>query len=50
MVKPYTLQDVIKGLNDILPYDWRSFLEKRVAQTAPEPPLDGLTARLEAGL
>jgi predicted metalloprotease with PDZ domain len=43
MVKPYTVQDVIKGLNDVLPYNWRSFLEKRVAQIATEPPLDGLT-------
>ena len=43
MVKPYTIEDVIKTLNDVLPYDWRSFLDKRVAQTAPEPPLDGLT-------
>jgi predicted metalloprotease with PDZ domain len=43
MVKPYTLQDVIAALNEVLPYDWRSFLEKRVAHAGTEPPLDGIT-------
>lgn len=43
MVKPYTLQDVIAGLEEVQPYDWRSFLEKRVARAGAAPPLDGLT-------
>jgi predicted metalloprotease with PDZ domain len=34
---------VVKTLNDVAAYDWKSFLEKRLHATAAEPPLDGLT-------
>lgn len=39
----YTFEDVVAGLNRVLPYDWASFLDKRINQVAPEYPLDGLT-------
>jgi predicted metalloprotease with PDZ domain len=39
----YTFEDVVKGLNDVLPYDWAGFLTKRVKDVAPEFPLDGVT-------
>jgi predicted metalloprotease with PDZ domain len=42
MVKPYTIQDVIKGLDEVVPYNWLSLLERRVRHTAPQPPLEGL--------
>ena len=42
-VKPYTFGDIVKGLNDVVSYDWRGFLEKRVQQAAPDPPLGGIS-------
>jgi predicted metalloprotease with PDZ domain len=41
-VRPYSFDELIKALNDVAPYDWKAFFEKRVASTG-EPPLDGLT-------
>ena len=43
-VKPYTLDDVIGALNQIVPNDWRSFLDSRVYKIAPHPPLGALDA------
>jgi predicted metalloprotease with PDZ domain len=40
--RPYTFEDVVKGLNDVMPYDWASFLTKRIKDVAPEFPLDGI--------
>jgi predicted metalloprotease with PDZ domain len=42
MVKPYTFDDVVKALNDVLPYDWRSFLNARVNATSEHAPLAGV--------
>jgi predicted metalloprotease with PDZ domain len=42
-VKPYNFDDIVAALNSVLPYDWKSFLEKRVMQAGAKPPLDGIT-------
>jgi predicted metalloprotease with PDZ domain len=44
MVKPYTLDDVVAALNQVMPNDWRAFLEYRVFRVAPHPPLGALEA------
>jgi len=38
---PYTLDDVVKDLNDVAPYDWRRFLNDRVYDLHPEVPENG---------
>jgi predicted metalloprotease with PDZ domain len=44
MLKPYTLDDVVAALNQVVPNDWRAFLEARVYRVAPHPPLGALQA------
>ena len=39
----YTLDDVIKTLNEVAPYDWRGFLQTRVYDLHPEVPMNGFT-------
>ncbi|WP_308238202.1 PDZ domain-containing protein [Phenylobacterium sp. J367] len=39
----YTFEDVVAGLNKVVPHDWSGFLTKRLREVAPEPPLDGIT-------
>jgi len=41
--RPYTFDDVVKGLNDVVPYDWAQFLNAHINEVAPSFPLDGLT-------
>ena len=41
-VKPYTLDEVLKTLGDLVPYDWRAHFQVRVQGLAEAPPLDGL--------
>lgn len=41
-VKPYTFEDVVKALNDVVENDWKTFLERRVIVLAETPPLDGI--------
>lgn len=43
-VKTYTLDDVINGLNEVAPADWRSFLAERLESTKPGAPLHGIEA------
>lgn len=43
LVKTYTFDDVVNTLNDVMPYDWRSFLTERIYQVAPHAPLAGIT-------
>jgi predicted metalloprotease with PDZ domain len=43
LVKTYTLDDVVNTLNEVMPYDWRSFLTTRIYQVAPHAPLAGIT-------
>ena len=39
----YTFDDIVKTLNDVQPYDWRSYLEAKVYGVAPQAPLEGIT-------
>jgi predicted metalloprotease with PDZ domain len=38
----YTFEDVVKALNDVMPYDWAAFLRARLDGHGPGAPLDGL--------
>jgi predicted metalloprotease with PDZ domain len=42
MVNTYTLDDVVKALNDVAPYDWRAFFEREVYNVTPRVPLTGV--------
>jgi predicted metalloprotease with PDZ domain len=44
LVKTYTFDDVVNTLNEVMPYDWRSFLTTRIYQVAPHAPLAGITS------
>ena len=39
----YTLDDVVKDLNQVVAYDWKTFLEERVYDLHPQVPTDGFT-------
>jgi predicted metalloprotease with PDZ domain len=39
----YTLDDIVSTLNRVQPYDWRGYLQRRVYDVAPQPPLEGIT-------
>jgi predicted metalloprotease with PDZ domain len=41
-VVPYTFEDVVRGLNQIAPYDWASLLRERVEATSIHAPLAGI--------
>ncbi len=41
-LKPYTFDDVVAALNDVAPYDWRSFFTSRLNRTGPRAPLGGI--------
>jgi len=41
-VVPYTFEDVVRGLNEVAPYDWASFLRERVSVTTAHAPLGGI--------
>ena len=43
MVKTYTFDDVVTTLNEVMPYDWRGFLNERVNLIAAHAPLGGIT-------
>jgi predicted metalloprotease with PDZ domain len=40
---PYTFQDVVAALNQVLPYDWAGFLRARLDRKGQGAPLDGIT-------
>ena len=42
MVKPYTFDDVVNALNQIVPYDWRGFWTERLTNHGPGAPLGGI--------
>jgi predicted metalloprotease with PDZ domain len=42
MVKAYTFEDVVAGLNQVAPYDWRGFLRARLDATSEHAPLGGI--------
>ena len=39
----YTLDDLVKALNTVQPYDWAGFFRARVYDVAPQVPMDGIT-------
>jgi predicted metalloprotease with PDZ domain len=39
----YTLNDVVKDLNEVAPYDWKSFFKERVYDLHPPVPMNGFT-------
>jgi predicted metalloprotease with PDZ domain len=39
----YDLDDVVATLNRVQPYDWSTYLQRKVYSIAPEAPLDGIT-------
>jgi predicted metalloprotease with PDZ domain len=41
-VVPYTFEDIVAALNQVLPYDWASFCKKRLETTEPGAPLQGV--------
>jgi predicted metalloprotease with PDZ domain len=41
-VVPYTFDDVVHALNDVVPYDWTNLLRERVSSTGPHAPLGGI--------
>ncbi len=43
-VVPYGFDDIVRALNTIMPYDWRTFWTLRLNRLAPDAPVDGLTA------
>ena len=42
MVKPYTFDDVVDTLNQVVPYDWRGFWTERLTNHGPGAPLGGI--------
>jgi predicted metalloprotease with PDZ domain len=41
-VVPYTFDDVITSMNELLPYNWRAFFAERLKSHGPGAPLGGL--------
>lgn len=41
-VVPYTFDDVVRGLNQVAPYDWATLLRQRVNSTGTHAPLGGV--------
>jgi predicted metalloprotease with PDZ domain len=39
---PYSLDDVVSGLNQVVAYDWRSFLRDHLDSRVAQPPLAGI--------
>jgi predicted metalloprotease with PDZ domain len=39
----YTLDDLLKDLNEVTPYDWKTFFQQRVYDLHPEVPMNGFT-------
>jgi predicted metalloprotease with PDZ domain len=42
ITKTYTRTDIERLLNEVVPYDWHAFFQKRVYEVAPVPPTDEL--------
>ncbi len=42
MMKPYTFDDVVNTLNQVVPYDWRGFWNERLTNHGPGAPLGGI--------
>lgn len=42
ITKTYTRAEIEQLLNQVVPYDWHTFVQKRVYEVAPQPPTDEL--------
>src|SRR5947208_3257249 len=42
MVRPFTFDDIVNTLNQVVPYDWRAFWLQRLQSKAPHGPLGGI--------
>jgi predicted metalloprotease with PDZ domain len=42
-VVPYDLDEIVRTLNEVLPYDWRAFLNERIYAVLERAPLGGIT-------
>jgi predicted metalloprotease with PDZ domain len=42
LLRTYTFDDVVRGLNDVSPHDWASYLEGRLRSLDPHAPLSGI--------
>jgi predicted metalloprotease with PDZ domain len=43
-VRPYTLDEIVSTLNDVAPFDWRTFFRDRIEKITPRAPLGGVEA------
>jgi len=43
-VKPYTLDDLVRALQAVAPYDWAGYFHDRLTSTSPEAPVGGIVA------
>ncbi len=43
IIKTYTFDDVVATLNQVTPYNWRSFLRQRLDSAEAHAPLDGIS-------
>jgi predicted metalloprotease with PDZ domain len=41
-VVPYNFEDVVTALNEVAPYDWRTFFKTRIDSVNPRAPLGGI--------
>lgn len=41
-VVPYTFEDVVAGMNEVAPFDWKGFFAERLRSHGPGAPLGGL--------
>ncbi|HEY6905100.1 MAG TPA: hypothetical protein VI216_12390 [Candidatus Acidoferrales bacterium] len=41
-LKTYAFDDIVAALNNVAPYDWRSFLRTRLDSTAPPTPIEAI--------
>ena len=41
-VVPYTFDDVVSGLNNVVAYDWAAFLKERLTSKSPHAPMGGI--------
>jgi predicted metalloprotease with PDZ domain len=41
-VKPYTIDDLVYTLNELVPYDWATFFHQHIESTSPEMPDGGI--------
>ena len=42
ITKTYTLDDIVRALNDVQPFDWKGFFEDRAYRLKPKTPVDGI--------